>query len=229
MKILAIGAHPDDIEIFMYGLISACSARGDKISLAVATDGAEGTVLTKKKLKETRAKETLTALSSLGIPYLMNLPDGKLSNCKEAYEIIEKHISDIKPDLIITHDEKDYHSDHRALSIIVSQVASFKCPVFFSETLMGLNFNPDYYVDITKYFSNKVEAILTHKTQKPEKFVKVVKTMNSYRASQCNAPEGSYSECYRVNRTFPFGDVRSLLPSSPKYRPFYINNEDSLI
>ena len=37
MKILAIGAHPDDIEIFMYGCLSACKARGDDIALAVAT------------------------------------------------------------------------------------------------------------------------------------------------------------------------------------------------
>ena len=39
MKILAIGAHPDDIEIFMYGFLAVCKNRGDLINMAVATDG----------------------------------------------------------------------------------------------------------------------------------------------------------------------------------------------
>jgi N-acetylglucosamine malate deacetylase 1 len=229
MKILAVGAHPDDIEIFMYGLIAACLKRGDNISLVVATDGADGKVLTSNNLKNKRELETISGLSKLVKPNFMGLPDGRLSNTSEAYELIEKYVNGIQPDFIITHDEKDYHPDHRALSRIISDVASFKCPVFYAETLMGLNFDPDYYIDITEYFTEKVEAILAHKTQSPEKFVNVVKLMNSYRAAQCNAPQGSFSECYRVSKTFPFGDVRSLLPSSQKFRPYYVNNKDSLI
>ena len=42
MKILAVGAHPDDIEIFMYGLLSVCKNRGDELVLVVATEGAAG-------------------------------------------------------------------------------------------------------------------------------------------------------------------------------------------
>ena len=40
MRILAMGAHPDDLEIFCYGLLAACKDRGDELHLAVATDGA---------------------------------------------------------------------------------------------------------------------------------------------------------------------------------------------
>ncbi|MBT6566373.1 MAG: PIG-L family deacetylase, partial [Candidatus Puniceispirillum sp.] len=42
MKIVGIGAHPDDVEIFFYGFLAACKARGDDISIGVATDGAAG-------------------------------------------------------------------------------------------------------------------------------------------------------------------------------------------
>ena len=42
MKILAIGAHPDDIEIFMYGFLSICKENGHSISLTIATDGSLG-------------------------------------------------------------------------------------------------------------------------------------------------------------------------------------------
>ena len=48
MKILAIGAHPDDIEIYMFGLLSAFLNRGNKVYPAVATDGCLGTVSIKK-------------------------------------------------------------------------------------------------------------------------------------------------------------------------------------
>ena len=57
MKILAIGAHPDDIEIFMFGLLSIYSNRGDEIGLIVATDGAAGNVISNKSLSKIRKKK----------------------------------------------------------------------------------------------------------------------------------------------------------------------------
>ena len=60
MKILAIGAHPDDIEIFMFGFLAICKNRGDKIYAIVATDGALGgkktTDLIAKRAKETKRR-----------------------------------------------------------------------------------------------------------------------------------------------------------------------------
>ena len=229
MKILGIGAHPDDIEIFMYGLLASCLKRGDDIFLGVATDGAAGQVLTNSNLKEKRALETFQGLSNIAKPTLLSLPDGDLSNCKSAYFKIKDYIENVNPDFIITHDEKDYHPDHRALSKIISDIASFKYPVLYAETLMGLSFEPNYYVDITEHFSSKVEAILCHKSQNPEKFVKAVEIMNRYRAAQCNAPDGFFSECYRINKTFPFGDVSAFIPNTQKFRPYYVNSSDSLL
>ena len=80
MRILALGAHPDDLEIFCYGLLAACKARGDELHLAVATDGAAGAVAGKdNSLAERRAAETKSALSLLAEPELLGLPDGVLS------------------------------------------------------------------------------------------------------------------------------------------------------
>ena len=58
MKVLAIGAHPDDIEIFMLGLLMSCKARNDNIFLAIATDGGAGNVLDYPDLKNVRKMET---------------------------------------------------------------------------------------------------------------------------------------------------------------------------
>ena len=61
------------------------------------------------------------------------------------------------------------------LSKMVSIAVSHYIPVMYCDTLMGLNFNPDYYVDITKYFKLKVKAILEHKSQKPTKICGISK------------------------------------------------------
>mgnify|MGYP005720175707 FL=1 len=75
-----MGAHPDDLEIFCYGLLAACKDRGDELHLAVATDGAAGAVAGQDNtLAERRAAETKLALSLLAAPVLLGLPDGALS------------------------------------------------------------------------------------------------------------------------------------------------------
>ena len=138
MKILAVGAHPDDIEIFMYGLIAACKQRGDEIILCVATDGAAGNIQINNNLKKIREKETLLGLAKVGIPCFLELIDGNLDGSLNAYKIICDFINDIKPDLVITHDPNDYHPDHRSLSKYITKSVGFKCPVLFAETLLGI-------------------------------------------------------------------------------------------
>ena len=68
-----------------------------------------------------------------------------------------------------------------------------------------------------------------HKTQKPQRFVDLFKLMNSYRAAQCNAPKGKYAEAYAFEPTFPFSDIRDILPSSLKLRPFHIDNKNGFL
>ena len=94
---------------------------------------------------------------------------------------------------------------------------------------MGINFNPNYYVDITNYYTAKKEAVLKHKTQNPERFVDLFMLMNSYRAAQCNAPKGNYAEAYSFSPSFPFSDIREILPSPLKLRPFHIQNQHGFL
>ena len=229
MKILAIGAHPDDIEIFMYGVLSIFSKRNDEISMIVATDGGAGSVLTNENLSEIRKKETMEALKTFGIPIFLGYLDGELSTQIDIISTLKKHIDSVNPDLIITHPPEDYHSDHRSLSYYVKESAGFKYPVLFCETLMGVNFNPNIYIDISAYFKDKSKAILKHKSQKPEKFLKAIEINNKFRAAQCNAGGESYAEVFRFEPSFPFVDLRSLLPPTMPIRPYYKNIPSSLI
>ena len=229
MKIVGIGAHPDDVEIFFYGFLAACKARGDDISIGVATDGAAGGDNPGAELAATRAKETANALGALAPPMLLGLPDGGLVDAAGAREVIGAYLRDCKPDLVVTHAPDDYHPDHRALSHYVTDAVGFTCPILFAETLMGVGFTPDFYVDITPFFAAKQAAIMAHDSQEPERFAAASALMNRFRAAQCNAPDGHYAEAYRLDIRFPFTDIRDLLPPPPPYRPFYVPGSDALI
>lgn len=224
MKILAIGAHPDDIEIFMFGFLCCCKEMGHDISIIVATDGSLGGTNNDSRLVADRKKETQDGLHKLGKPLFLNLPDGSLGNKLAHTNIIKNNIQNIKPDLLLTHYYKDYHSDHINLSKIVKTVAGHYTPVLYCDTMMGINFLPNYYIDVSKYMNDKIKSISFHKSQKPERFVNLAKLMNAYRSAQCNAPKGSYAEAYLFEPSFPFSDIRNILPETPKIIPFHIEN-----
>ena len=133
------------------------------------------------------------------------------------------------PDLIITHSKNDYHSDHKSLNILTSLAVSHYIPILCCDTLMGINFQPNYYVEISEYFQMKKDAILQHKSQNPKRFVDLVTLMNSYRAAQCNLPKGLYAEAYCFIPSFPFSDLTNILPPSPKLRSFYIKNRHGFL
>ena len=229
MKVLGIGAHPDDIEIFMYGLLSIYKKEGHQVYTMIATDGAKGGTIKGKKLAEQRANEAINGLAKLSPPIFLNLPDGELGDELEHKNIVKENIIRIMPDLIITHSENDYHADHKSLSLIIKGSVSHYIPILYCDTLMGINFHPNYYVDITDYYKAKKNAILKHISQNPQRFVDLFELMNSYRAAQCNAPKGCYAEAYSFIPSFPFSDIREILPSTLKLRPFHIGNQHGFL
>ena len=229
MKILALGAHPDDIEIFMYGLASIYKKEGNEVYTMIATDGSKGGSTKGVLLSQKRKKEAIAGLEKLSKPIFLNITDGELGEEPKHRKLIKENILKIMPDLIITHSQNDYHSDHRSLSLLTSSAVSHYIPIIYCDTLMGVNFNPNFYFDITEYYSLKKDAILKHKTQKPQRFVDLFKLMNSYRAAQCNAPKGKYAEAYAFEPSFPFSDIRDILPLSLKLRPFHIENQNGFL
>jgi len=230
MKVLAIGAHPDDIEIFMYGILSIYFKRGDKIFTLIATDGSKGSLNPDRKLVITRKEETKKAIGCFGDTVFLDYPDGDLSSNFEVAAVLKDHINRIKPDLVITHSPEDYHSDHISLANFTTNAVGFVCPIIFCDTLLGVNFKPDFYVDITKYFISKTEAILCHKSQQPKKYVNSVKILNRFRAAQCNAGPNQYAEAFRWDKKFPYSDIRYLIPPPPEIKSLNYNyNKTKLI
>ena len=215
MKVLAIGAHPDDLEILMGGSIAALQAQGDDVIMVTATDGAKGGTIDPDTLVRIRSKEAKAGAGVFGLtPIMLGFPDGGLRADPPVIDRIAALVRDERPQLIITHAPNDYHGDHRALSDAVRIAANFVAPVMWMETIMGVGFTPTHYVDITAHFAKKCRAIRKHKSQDPERFVAIAELSGRYRAAQCNDNEG-HAEVFRFESIFPFADIRNLLPPAP--------------
>jgi LmbE family N-acetylglucosaminyl deacetylase len=219
LKILALGAHPDDIEIFMFGTMAAYAAQGAELTFAIATDGAKGGKGDPGVLARMRREEATQAASLLGAaPRFLDFPDGALVADAALIAVLKALIGEIGPDLAITHAPNDYHADHRALSDGVRIAASFAAPVLHADTMGGTGFSPTHYVDVSAYRDIKTQAIRAHRSQGPEQYVDRARIQNEFRAGQCNGVPGSLAEAFRFEPTFPFADIRALLPPAPPLR-----------
>lgn len=219
MKILAIGAHPDDLEIFMGGTIAAFQAQGDEVLMVTATDGAKGGKGDAAELVRIRQAETDAAAAVFGLkPIMLGFPDGGLRAEAAVIDRIAALVAAERPALVITHAPNDYHGDHRALSDAVRIAANFVAPVMWMETMMGVGFTPTHYIDVTPHMELKREAIRRHVSQDTARFIDMVELGGRFRAAQCNAPTG-YAEAFRFEPIFPFADPRNLLPPAPGVTP----------
>ncbi|RWC88510.1 MAG: PIG-L family deacetylase [Mesorhizobium sp.] len=224
MKILALGAHPDDIEIFMFGTMAAYAAQGAELTFAVATDGARGGKSDPAVLARVRREEAVAAAALLGAaPRFLGFPDGGLVADAALIDALKTLISEIGPDLVITHAPNDYHADHRALSDGVRIAASFGVPVPHADTMGGTGFSPTHYVDVSAHAEIKARAIRMHQSQDPDRFVDIARTQNLFRSGQCNGAPGSQAEAFRFEPMFPFGDIRALLPPAPPIRTVMVS------
>lgn len=221
MRILAIGAHPDDLEIFAFGTLAQWRAMGATLIAAIATDGAKGGALPADVLRRLRADEAAAGLASLGVgaPLMLGFPDGALRADAALEQALADLLAEAAPDLILTHAPNDYHADHRALSAAVLQASGFAVPVLFMDTMNGTGFTPTHWVDVTAHWPAKEAAIRAHASQEPERFVVMANRQAAFRAGECNAPPEARAEAFRFEPRFPFADIRALLPPPPPLRP----------
>jgi LmbE family N-acetylglucosaminyl deacetylase len=220
VKVLALGAHPDDLEIFVFGTLLAWKAQGADLALAVATDGAAGGQQPPDALRVTRRAEAETAAALLdAAPRFLGFPDGQLLPDRPLIDALRALLATELPDLVVTHAPNDYHADHRALSAAAAHATSFAAPLLYADTLGGTGFAPTHYVDVTPHFAAKCAAIRAHLSQDPERFVTAATRQAAFRAGECNGGEADRAEAFRFEPRFPFADIRALLPPPPPLRP----------
>lgn len=164
MTILAIGAHFDDIELNASGMLLRARAEGHKIFLVVCTDGVKAGD-PKKRMKE---QEEVNKIMGYHSAFYYNLPDGYLTHTSKLVQMIEGSVKIIKPDLVITHDENDFHQDHVAVSKSVRSVNRYSrfSTICFPSQDVKQPFLANMHVNITKYFKKKLSVIKMFQSQK---------------------------------------------------------------
>ena len=224
MHIALIMAHPDDADIYCGGSIAAWRSMGATVTILIATDGSKGGDFDPEELAQLRSKEATAAATVLDVNLIqLNFPDGELSQSEEFASRLTTEILCLQPNLLVAHAPNDYHADHRAVSAGALIAASFRAPVLWVDPMMGNDFLPNYYVEITSFQDLKEQAILCHTSQGPENFVEMSRVQGRFRSAQCGQLEG-FAEAFRHDPIHPFADIRSLIPPAPPLQPIVVNS-----
>ena len=130
LRLLILGAHPDDAEFHAGGLATIYRQQGHVVKMVSLTDGRSGHHRhTPDRLAEIRQQESLEAAAVIGATYdVWKFTDGSLLPTLKVRERIIREIRTFKPDLVLTHRPNDYHPDHRATGQAV-QDASYMVTV----------------------------------------------------------------------------------------------------
>lgn len=125
LRILVIGAHPDDCDVKAAGTAALYRRRGHDVRFVSVTNGESGHHrLRGEELAAIRRREAAAAGRVLGIQYdVLDYPDGRLQPTLQARDEIIGLIRNYRPDLILTHRPNDYHPDHRYTSQLVCDAA----------------------------------------------------------------------------------------------------------
>jgi LmbE family N-acetylglucosaminyl deacetylase len=233
LRVLTIGAHPDDIEILCAGTLAKYAQAGHQVINCVVTDGSAGHMIIKPpELAKIRQEEARKAAEIIGAEFIwMGFPDELLMNDLDTRLAFVDMIRAAKPDIIITHAPEDYHPDHRMVNRLVfdasfiSSVPALETehpthplvpPLYYFDTLACVNFLPTEYVDISDTIETKKAMLSCHQSQ--VKWLKdhdnidildFVVTMSKLRGLQCGVP---FAEGFRKEPVWPRGITRRLLP-----------------
>ncbi len=235
MRVLAIGCHPDDLEIACAGTLRKYVEQGAEVYMCHVANGDQGHVIIEPEpLAAMRTLEAENAGKIIGAKEVINIGVSDMQVNSHNLEVMDA-VADVvrmaRPDVIITHNNEDYMLDHVETSIIATngsfcsglghrprkyEAFSSFIPVFFMDTLAGVNFQPTHYVDITGQIDIKIKALECHESQLKWMlehdgidFADMVRTCSKYRGYQCGV---AYAEGFRPYNVYPRYSTKNLLP-----------------
>ena len=232
--VLVITAHPDDMEIACAGTLLKCKARGDRVVVCHLSSGNQGhEIIMPEELTKIRAEEAKRSGRIGDFEVIWGGFDDLeiYDNNRESRDKVVDIIKSVDPDFIITHDPDDYMPDHTATARLVFD-ACFTAtlphyqtkvnkktrltPIYYMDTLAGVNFNPTEYVDVSEFIEQKLEMLNCHESQivwmrdhDGIDFPDMVRTCCRYRGFQCGA---EYAEGFKQCQVYLKITTKRLLP-----------------
>lgn len=214
MNILAIGAHPDDIELGCGGLLLKASQQGHHniFMYNLTRGGASGD-------PEERTKELMQSAKFIGAKRLWidNFEDTKLSLSSDLINHIEFFIKKADPDIVLTHSLGDTHHDHRAIAASTMEAGRFVPNILAYEIPVTRDFKPQVYYDISDVIEGKLDLLNIFCSQRSKSFLQsnAIRGLAQYRALQSRLDNSvTCVEAFEVQKLF-FGKEFKLL-STPQ-------------
>ena len=173
MKILAVGAHLDDIELAAGGTLAKAVEAGHEVKVLIMSKSGytnkDGKV---QRSNEIAVKEGVNALNTLGITDIdiLDFSTKDIPFCSDVVNPIDVCIAEFNPDIIFTHHPFDTHQAHEGVAKATIAAARRKNTVFFYEPIAPsgrsyVAFKPTLYVDIEKTVDKKITALKCHESE----------------------------------------------------------------
>jgi LmbE family N-acetylglucosaminyl deacetylase len=191
-RVLAVGAHPDDVEFMCAGLLALLRNAGCELHIATMSSGDCGSMREKPQtLRSIRQAEAEAACRALGAIYHpLEFSDFCIFNDDHANRRVTALLREVDPSIVITHSPQDYLSDHETTSTLVRN-ACFYGPapnyktsqwtatartssvphLYYAHPMEGIDIfgevvMPHLYVDVTSVFPLKTDMLSCHKSQR---------------------------------------------------------------
>ena len=231
MRVLAFGAHPDDIEFRIAGTLAKYAARGDEVYMCVATDGQIGSYgMTREEIAAMRHKEAQASADVIGAHLIwLGFEDEMLFDDRPTRMAFIDAVREARPDVIFAPPAyKDYNQDHdicgylafeaRVLATVklmetAHPVIDHLPPLFTCTALGGLanKTYPQYFVDITDTFETKKKMFNCHASQAGAwskdafgvSYLEMLEAENKFYAAACGTPGVQYVEAFSLVTEWP--------------------------
>jgi LmbE family N-acetylglucosaminyl deacetylase len=161
MRILALGAHPDDIEAGCGGTLIKYAENGHRIFLMVMTQGGQGGSIGVRTREQARAARLLQAEKVFWGGY----KDTELPLGRHLIQTVEHIVKQLDPHFIFVNYHDDTHQDHRHLAMSTITATRYTKNVLFYEGPTTQNFAPTVFVDINQALERKIESLQAHASQ----------------------------------------------------------------
>jgi LmbE family N-acetylglucosaminyl deacetylase len=192
MNLLAVGAHPDDIEIGCGGILAAHTGRGDRLWMVVLSAGEQGGADPKTRLTEFEAAARILGAERT---HCLGYPDTCIPADAEVIRRLDQIVEAFRPDRAYIPFGREIHQDHRNASHValaacrnIPQVLMYEGPSTFPDFVVT------HYADIAQTLETKMKAIQCHASQGVKELLKIeaIQSLNRFRGYQarCRYAEG---------------------------------------
>ena len=214
MKILAIGAHLDDIEIACGGTLAKAVESGHTVKvLIMSKSGYTNNSGKIQRSDELAVKEGLNALHTLGIQDIdiLDFATKDIPFCSDVVHAIDIVLADFKPDIIFTHHPFDTHQAHEGVAKATIAAARRMNTVFFYEPITPsgrsyVAFKPHLYVDIESTVEKKIESLKCHTSEYnkfgAEDWIEGVRCRSGFRGYEIGKKFAEAFEILRLEMSF---------------------------